>query len=80
MAMSSRTIPSTSLSLSGAITAKGYSTRQSVASVTCDTRESPSNRMLPGAVCLDSAATSSLRLWAVNSKWARNRSTASVAR
>src|SRR3972149_3213411 len=41
--MQASTTGATSSSVSGWITTNGYSTRQSVASVTCDTRASPSN-------------------------------------
>ena len=44
------TSPAISASVSGVSTTKGYSTRQSVASVTCDTRDMPSNLMLSFAV------------------------------
>ena len=47
-----RTNPAISCSVSGVSTTNGYSTRQSVASVTCDTRDKPSNLMLPLLVCL----------------------------
>ena len=40
------TRPAISSSVSGVSTTNGYSTRQSVASVTCDTRDMPSNLML----------------------------------
>jgi hypothetical protein len=45
------TRPAISASLSGVSTMKGYSTRQSVASVTCETRDRPSNLRLSAAVC-----------------------------
>ena len=48
------TRPAISASVSGMSTTKGYSTRQSVASVTCETRERPSNLMLSLAVTLPS--------------------------
>ena len=44
--MQAATIRATSSSVSGLMTTNGYSTRQSVASVTCDTRARPSNWML----------------------------------
>ena len=44
--MQPSTRPRTSSSVSGYSTTNGYSTRQSVASVTCDTRARPSNAML----------------------------------
>ncbi len=43
-----------SASVSGVSTTNGYSTRQSVASVTCDTRDSPSNLMFCLSVQRDS--------------------------
>ena len=58
MVRPSSTQPATSAaisaSVSGVSTTNGYSTRQSVASVTCDTRDSPSNLMLSLAVTLPS--------------------------
>ncbi len=50
--MQACTTPAISASLSGVSTTNGYSTRQSVASVTCDTRDRPSNLMLSLAVRL----------------------------
>ena len=47
-----RTKGATSASVSGLTTTNGYSTRQSVASVTCVTRANPSNMMLCGLVIL----------------------------
>jgi hypothetical protein len=49
--MQARTRPGISSSASGEITAKGNSTRQSVASVTCETRAKASKRMLSARVC-----------------------------
>ena len=46
--------PAISSSLSGVNTTNGYSTRQSVASVTCETRDRPSNLMLSFCVRLPS--------------------------
>ena len=54
-----------SASVSGMSTTKGYSTRQSVASVTCDTRCMPSKRMLSRAVARPSTLTVRLRSSAV---------------
>ena len=48
--MQARTRPGISSSRSGCSTTNGYSTRQSVASVTCDTRAKPSKRMLSSRV------------------------------
>jgi hypothetical protein len=53
--MQSFTRPGTSSSVSGQSTTKGYSTRQSVASVTCETRERPSKQMLSRRVCATGA-------------------------
>jgi hypothetical protein len=44
--MQALTRPAISASVSGVSTTNGYSTRQSVASVTCETRDRPSNLML----------------------------------
>ncbi len=50
--MQSRTSAGISASLSGISTTNGNSTRQSVASVTCETREKASKRILSARVCL----------------------------
>ena len=55
------TRPAISASLSGVRTTKGYSTLQSVASVTCETRDRPSKRMLSFAVSFESVRTARLR-------------------
>ena len=52
--MQSRTSGAISSSVSGKSTTKGYSTRQSVASVTCETRARPSKAMLSLRVCRES--------------------------
>ena len=51
-----RPAPAISASVSGVSTTNGYSTRQSVASVTCETRDRPSNLMLSLAVYRRSSA------------------------
>ena len=57
--------PATSAAISasppGISTTNGYSTRQSVASVTCDTRDKPSNLMLSLAVTRASVRSVRLR-------------------
>ena len=69
-----------SASVSGASTTNGYSTRQSVASVTCETLERPSKRMLSAAVCLEKRLAARRRRLAVSSKDVENRVTAARAR
>ena len=63
-----RTKGATSASVSGLTTTNGYSTRQSVASVTCVTRASPSNIILCGLVILESRCKMRSRLARVSSK------------
>ena len=69
----------TSSSVSGYSTTNGYSTRQSVASVTCDTRARPSNAMLSFAVWRDNVRTTLRRSTAVSANAAAKRSTAARA-
>ena len=78
--MQSRTTAATSPSLSGWITTKGYSTRQSVASVTWDTRASPSNWILSLRVLRLSFFSARRRNAATSAKPAPKASTASRAR
>ena len=75
-----RTIAAISSSVSGASTTNGYSTRQSVASVTCATRDIPSNLMLSRAVRLPSTFSTCLRNWPIRSNSAAKSRTASCAR
>ncbi len=69
----------TSSSVSGWSTTNGYSTRQSVASVTCATRARPSKAMLSFAVCRASVRTTFRRNTAVSANAAAKRSTAARA-
>ena len=71
-----RTKGATSASVSGLTTTNGYSTRQSVASVTCVTRASPSNIILCGLVILLKRSKICRRFWRVSSKLPSKRSTA----
>ena len=70
------TSPAISASLSGVSTTKGYSTRQSVASVTWLTRDKPSNLMLSFAVRRLSTRCVVRRSVATSTKAASNASTA----
>ena len=74
--MQSRTKCPTSSSVEGYKTTNGYSTRQSVASVTCDTRAKPSKQILSLRVCLTNKANAFRRISRVRSKWASKASTA----
>ncbi|MCY1499802.1 hypothetical protein D9M68_338300 [compost metagenome] len=65
-----------SASVSGHSTTKGYSTRQSVASVTCDTRERPSNLMLSLAVSRPSTRVALRRSAATSRKVSSKAATA----
>ena len=65
-----------SSSESGVSTTNGYSTRQSVASVTCETRDRPSNLMLSRAVMRPSVFCACLRSMAV---WSNSPSKAAMA-
>jgi hypothetical protein len=78
--MQARTSGAISSSVSGLSTTKGYSTRQSVASVTCDTRLKPSNWMLSRRVRGSSFLSTWRRRRAVCSKSASKVSTAEVER
>ena len=69
-----------SSSVSGVSTTNGYSTRQSVASVTCETRDRPSKRMLSFAVTRPSLRAASLRRSQVARKSSSNARTAMRAR
>ncbi len=69
----------TSSSVSGVSTTNGYSTRQSVASVTCATRARPSKAMLSFAVWRASVRTTRRRSAAVSANDAAKRSTAARA-
>ena len=64
----------------GASTTNGYSTRQSVASVTCDTRANASKRMLSARVWRSSKRRARLRNCTVRAKSAANPSTALARR
>ena len=77
--MQPATSPRTSSSVSGHSTTNGYSTRQSVASVTCATRAKPPNAML--SLCVDRANTRNalLRSAAVSTNDCSKRSTAASA-
>ena len=74
------TSPITSASVSGCNTTNGYSTRQSVASVTCDTRAKPSNVMLSLCVTLPNTFNTRLRRSQVSRNCTSKRSTAAAAR
>ena len=73
------TKPAISTSESGVSTTKGYSTRQSVASVTWETRLSPSNLMLSLAVNLPSVRDALRRRLPTSTKAASNDCTARCA-
>ena len=73
------TIAATSISVSGFTTTNGYSTRQSVASVTWETRAKPSNWTLSLRVILPSLAKAFLRKASVCLKSSSNAATASRA-
>ena len=77
--MQAATRPAVSASVSGVSTTKGYSTRQSVASVTCETRDRPSYLMLSLAVTRRSARVARRRSSATSSKRCAKSSTARVA-
>ena len=77
--MQPATSPRTSSSVSGHSTTNGYSTRQSVASVTCDTRAKPSNAMLSRCVARASTRTAFARSAAISPNERSNRSTADCA-
>ena len=73
------TRPAISASVSGVSTTNGYSTRQSVASVTCETRDRPSNLMLSLAVKRRRPRWVRRRRSAISRKLASNASTARPA-
>ena len=77
--MQALTMVAISASESGVSTTNGYSTRQSVASVTCDTRLRPSNLMLSAAVHLRSTFCALRRKAAMRSKFWAKPSTAEPA-
>ena len=74
--MQPATRPAISVSVSGVRTTNGYSTRQSVASVTCETRDMPSNLMLSLAVTRERTRTVRLRRSQTARNCAANASTA----
>ena len=74
--MQPATRPAISASVSGVSTTNGYSTRQSVASVTCETRDMPSNLMLSLAVTRERTRTVRLRRSQTARNCAANASTA----
>ena len=73
------TRPAISASVSGVSTTNGYSTRQSVASVTCETRDRPSNLMLSLAVRRRKARWVWRRRSAISRKLASKAATARAA-
>ena len=77
--MQARTSGAISSSVSGASTTNGYSTRQSVASVTCETRARPSKQMLSRRVWRASTLSAFLRRLRVCSNQRSKDATAACA-